>query len=53
MMTDDTPLSYGTPQDPRPTVAQVLAAIDAAVAYWADLPEPEARTFHERLAEAA
>lgn len=36
MMTDETPSSYGTAQDPRPTLAQVLAGIEAANAYWAE-----------------
>ncbi len=36
MLTDETPTSYGTQFDPRPTLAQVLAAFDAAVAYWTE-----------------
>lgn len=34
MMTDETPANYGTAYDPRPTLAQVLAAIAAADEYW-------------------
>lgn len=36
MMNDETPRSYDTPQDPRPTLATVLAVLEAAVAYWAE-----------------
>lgn len=33
------PLSYGTQHDPRPTLEQVLAAYEAAVAYWTEEQE--------------